>query len=381
MVDRMKLPRYLDPRSSWRNTSEVDKVRLYTRQSFVGLCVVFVVPGIAECILAQNWVAAAALVVCSAASVYAVLGLTQIGGTERPGVRWAVALCVVAAVIVGVIGEPQVALWALFVASAPLTALTSLQVSFLAAIVVAAGAFVRHGSAGAAAAFAIMVFMASTVRLSVWLLNIVTELDSSRNAASALSVAEERLRFSRDLHDVVGRSLSAIAVKSELAAALSRRGDERAAEQMDEVRDLAQQSMTEARQLVRGYRSIDLRAEIDGASSLLTAAGIDTRVVGSPDAVPLEFAEAAAWIVREGATNILRHSDAKHCRIEVSAHSVGIVNDGPRPATSSDGTGISGLRERLTAVGGSIEVSDESHEFALTATFPDKGRHSGKTQR
>jgi two-component system sensor histidine kinase DesK len=144
---------------------------------------------------------------------------------------------------------------------------------------------------------------------------------------------------------------------------------DRAADQMDEVRDLAQQSMTEARQLVRGYRSIDLRAEIEGASSLLTAAGIDTEVIGSPDAVQAEFAEAAAWIVREGATNILRHSDATHCRIEVTAHSVRIVNDRPRIRSSSDGSGIAGLRERLATVGGSVESVRDDDRFTLIATF------------
>ncbi len=370
MVDRMQLRQYLDPRLAWKGSSEVDKVRLYTRQSFVGICVLIAIAAVTDSIGTNAWIVAAALTVCCAAAVVVLLRLPRIGGTAGGGIRWPLAACVAGALVAAFAGPSQVALWALLIASVPVTAVISLRWSFVLAVVVAAGAFFTgYGPVGAGATFFIVVLMAFTVQISMWQLHIVTELDSSRDAAAALSVAEERLRFSRDLHDVVGRSLSAIAVKSELAAALSRRGDDRAADQMDEVRDLAQQSMTEARQLVRGYRSIDLRAEIEGASSLLTAAGIDTEVIGSPDAVQAEFAEAAAWIVREGATNILRHSDATHCRIEVTAHSVRIVNDRPRIRSSSDGSGIAGLRERLATVGGSVESVRDDDRFTLIATF------------
>ena len=370
MVDRMQLRQYLDPRLAWKGSSEVDKVRLYTRQSFVGICVLIAIAAVTDSIGTNAWIVAAALTVCCAAAVVVLLRLPRIGGTAGGGIRWPLAACVAGALVAAFAGPSQVALWALLIASVPVTAVISLRWSFVLAVVVAAGAFFTgYGPVGAGATFFIVVLMAFTVQISMWQLHIVTELDSSRDAAAALSVAEERLRFSRDLHDVVGRSLSAIAVKSELAAALSRRGDDRAADETYEVRDLAQQSMTEARQLVRGYRSIDLRAEIEGASSLLTAAGIDTEVIGSPDAVQAEFAEAAAWIVREGATNILRHSDATHCRIEVTAHSVRIVNDRPRIRSSSDGSGIAGLRERLATVGGSVESVRDDDRFTLIATF------------
>ncbi|MGB6052063.1 MAG: histidine kinase [Rhodococcus sp. (in: high G+C Gram-positive bacteria)] len=366
----MQLRQYLDPRLAWKGSSEVDKVRLYTRQSFVGICVLIAIAAVTDSIGTNAWIVAAALTVCCVAAVVVLLRLPRIGGTAGGGIRWPLAACVAGALVAACAGPSQVALWALLIASVPVTAVISLRWSFVLAVVVAAGAFFTgYGPVGAGATFFIVVLMAFTVQISMWQLHIVTELDSSRDAAAALSVAEERLRFSRDLHDVVGRSLSAIAVKSELAAALSRRGDDRAADQMDEVRDLAQQSMTEARQLVRGYRSIDLRAEIDGASSLLTAAGIDTEVIDSPDAVQAEFAEAAAWIVREGATNILRHSDATHCRIEVTAHSVRIVNDRPRIRSSSDGSGIAGLRERLATVGGSVESVRDDDRFTLIATY------------
>ncbi|MDJ0360274.1 histidine kinase [Rhodococcus sp. H29-C3] len=366
----MELRRYLDPRTSWRDTSEVDKVRLYTRQSLVVIVVTFGVAGLAETIVQSAWLSTAALIVSTATAVLVLQRSPGIGGMGTGDINWPLALSVTAAIVAGAAGGGATPFWGLMVVSVPVCTVISLRWALVLALVLGtATTATRYGMVGSAAAFFVVVFMATTVRLSIWLLRIVTELDGSRQAASQLSVAEERLRFSRDLHDVVGRALSAIAVKSELAAALSRRGDDRAAEQMDEVRELAQQSMTEARRLVRGYRSIDLEAEIEGACSLLAAAGIDTRVGGRPDAVASEFAEAAAWVVREGATNILRHSEATRCVIEVTAQSLRMVNDRPHGTKSGDGTGLAGLGERLAAVGGTVERTSNADEFALTATF------------
>lgn len=369
-VEYMELRRYLDPRTTWRDTSEVDKVRLYTRQSFVGIVVAFTIPGLIESISNAAWLSAVALSVSAVAAVLVLLRLPRIGGTGSGSIRIPVAVSVGAAILAGVTGTAAVPLWALLVGSIPVCVLLSPGWTLVLAIALsAATSMTRFGLPGAVSAFVAVMFMSATARLSIWLLRIVTELDGSRHAAAQLSVAEERLRFSRDLHDVVGRALSAVAVKSELAAMLSRRGDDRAAAQMDEVRELAQQSMAEARQLVRGYRSIDLEAELGGAASLLSAAGIDTEVRGAAESVAPEFAEAAAWVVREGATNILRHSEATRCRIEVTHDSLRITNNRPRTSTSTDGTGLAGLAERLAAVGGTLDTTGDSDEFTVTATF------------
>ncbi|WP_072805297.1 sensor histidine kinase [Rhodococcoides yunnanense] len=367
----MKLRRYLDPRIPWRETSEVDKVRVYTRQSFVAIAVLVAIAAVTDSVAEDRWVAVGAMVVSTAGAVVAVLGMPQFGGTARGYVRVAVGIAVAAAGVAAATGSAPTALWALVVVAIPLTAAVPLRWSVIASLVLGAGsAAAGFGAVGAVAAFAVTAFMAMTVQLSMWLLRTVTELDLARHTASALSVAEERLRFSRDLHDVVGRSLSAIAVKSELAAALSRRGDDRAAAQMDEVSELARESMTEARQLVRGYQSIDLITEIDGARSLLNAAGISTDVTGRVEEVRAEHAEAAAWVVREGATNVLRHSDATCIRIDLSDRAVTMRNDRPHASTSTDGTGISSLRERLATVGGTVDTVRSADEFTLTATFP-----------
>ena len=137
-------------------------------------------------------------------------------------------------------------------------------------------------------------------------------MTATRDTEAALAVAEERLRFSRDVHDVLGRHLSTIAVRAELAAALARRGDPTAPDMMLEVRATAHDALREARELARGYRVSNFDQELDGASSLLAAAGIDTEV--DVDDLPMRWHEPAAWVVREAVTNVLRHSAATHGR-------------------------------------------------------------------
>ncbi|MBY6412676.1 sensor histidine kinase [Rhodococcus sp. BP-252] len=368
----MELRRYLDPRTTWKDTTEVDKVRLYTRQSFISIIVALLVAAVTDTVSRGEWATAVAMAVSATTAVIAIRRMPRLGGTARGDIRWPVALCVAGSVTAGITSSaPALWIWALLITSIPISAMMTLRVAALTAVVVGAGTIAtRFGVLGGVIACFVVLAMAASTHLSIWLLRIVSELDASRHAASALSVAEERLRFSRDLHDVVGRALSAIAVKSELAATLSRRGDDRAASQMDEVRDLAHQSMTEARQLARGYRQIDLVAEIDGARSLLNAAGIETDTVGNADTLDPAYTEAAAWVVREGATNVLRHSDATRCRIGLSQNGVTMTNDRPHAVRSSDGTGLAGLRERLAAVDGTLDVACTADEFTLFAAFP-----------
>lgn len=108
-------------------------------------------------------------------------------------------------------------------------------------------------------------WLAVTVRLSLWVLGVVFELREARDVQARLAVAEERLRFGRDLHDILGRNLSVIALKSELAVQLARRERPEAVDQMIEVQRIAQESQREVRDVVRGYREADLRVELEGA--------------------------------------------------------------------------------------------------------------------
>ncbi|MBM7368765.1 sensor histidine kinase [Gordonia hydrophobica] len=209
-------------------------------------------------------------------------------------------------------------------------------------------------------------FMIGTTAASLWTLRIVDDLDEARRTEAQLKVAEERLRFGRDLHDVVGRSFSAIAVKSELASRLATTpgNAERAAAEMDEVKTLAVESLEEMRALVRGYRGIALADEVAGAQSLLNAAGCRLKIQGSPESVPAEFHEAAAWVVREGTTNIVRHSSATAATLALGRSGLTIVNDGA-PATAGEPSGLRGLADRLSTIGGTLDTRSDGGVFTL----------------
>ncbi|MEW2396668.1 histidine kinase [Streptomyces sp. NPDC046862] len=204
-------------------------------------------------------------------------------------------------------------------------------------------------------------FLAATSMFSVWLLNAVYELDEARETRARLAVAEERLRFGRDLHDVIGRNLAVIALKSELAVQLARRERPEAVEQMIEVQRIAQESQREVRDVVRGYREIDLGAELAGAHGVLTAAGIACEVRGETAGLPADVQSALGWVVREAATNVLRHGDAGRCEVGIRVLEGRVVltveNDGASDVPpESRGSGLAGLRERLAAVDGTLEA-------------------------
>ncbi|QIJ63505.1 sensor histidine kinase [Streptomyces sp. JB150] len=237
----------------------------------------------------------------------------------------------------------------------------------VAAVAVAFGAPLTGALASAIATLAGTGFFAFTSVFSVWLLNAVWELDAARETRARLAVAEERLRFGRDLHDVIGRNLAVIALKSELAVQLARRGREEAVAQMVEVQRIAAESQREVRDVVRGYREADLGVELLGAQGVLKAAGIDCEVTGGAAGLPAEVQSALGWVVREATTNVLRHGDARRCSVELVMAQGFVVltveNDGAgasqtaAPAgTGRGGSGLAGLRERLRAVDGTLEA-------------------------
>ncbi|TXS41310.1 sensor histidine kinase [Streptomyces sp. uw30] len=222
-------------------------------------------------------------------------------------------------------------------------------------------------------------FLAFTAVFSVWLLRSVFELDEARETRARLAVAEERLRFGRDLHDVMGRNLAVIALKSELAVQLARRGRPEAVEQMIEVQRIAQESQREVRDVVRGYREADLEVELVGAQGVLTAAGIACEVTGEAAGLPVEVQSALAWVVREATTNVLRHGNAERCAVGVRVSEGRVVltveNDGAAGASDGGGgSGLAGLRERLAAVDGTLEAGRVDEEvFRLVAEVPLTG--------
>ncbi|MEK8141975.1 histidine kinase [Streptomyces sp. M10(2022)] len=162
-------------------------------------------------------------------------------------------------------------------------------------------------------------FMAAAFWATGWGVRLVEELAAARQTQARLAVAEERLRFGRDLHDVLGRNLAVVALKSELAVQLAQRGRPEAVDHMMEVQRIAQDSQREIRSVVRGYRTADLHTELAGARSVLEAAGITCRIEYGPAArLPSDVQSALGWVVREATTNVLRHAQgASHCTMSL----------------------------------------------------------------
>ncbi|MCW4354731.1 histidine kinase [Hoyosella sp. YIM 151337] len=380
---------------TWHSRSQVDRVALYTIGSLHAIVWMFVVVFLAGLGLPRSPIEFAALAVILATGATAAYVL-QLGirrcryGTTVQA--WPVVILgalLASAVLLAAFGNGEAVNWEVQVSHSALV-LSVLAVSPLAsgrrAAAIAVGAALLSYVIVGEAPLALLLggaalFLIATTRISLWMLRVVDQLDAARAKEAALSVAEERLRFARDLHDVVGRALSVISVKSELATVLADRDAERAAEQMREVRELANDSLREMRQLVRGYRGLDLAAEVDGARALLQSAGIEVTVVGNVAAVPERFREPAAWMVREGVTNILRHSVARTCTITVAADGISLHNDGAPQKETDDadadyGNGLAGLAERMSAAGAALSSRHSGMEFELRAEFPQAEREA-----
>jgi two-component system sensor histidine kinase DesK len=185
-----------------------------------------------------------------------------------------------------------------------------------------------------------------------------------RNAE--LAVENERTRFARDLHDILGHSLTVITVKAELANRLLDVDIERARRELDDLERLSRDALADVRRAVEGYRELTLPGELARARAALAAAEIDAELPNSTDDVPSHLRELFAWTVREGVTNVIRHSGATRCTVRLGPDAAEVVDDGtgdrasvatgPSPRV---GSGLVGLRERAAAVGGTVTTRVE----------------------
>ena len=202
------------------------------------------------------------------------------------------------------------------------------------------------------------------------------ELRTAREELARLAVSEERLRIARDLHDLLGHSLSLIALKTELAARFVRHDTERTAAELADIESVTRQALAEVRGAVRGYRNLALDEALDGARIALSAAGIDYHLDETRLTVPPEVEAVLAWAVREGTTNVVRHSHADHCEIRVRTDgglaAVEVENDGDTvPSSTHAGSGLKGLAERARAVRGTLEAGPRREGgFRLRLTIP-----------
>jgi len=206
------------------------------------------------------------------------------------------------------------------------------------------------------------------------------ELVAAREELATLAVANERLRFARDMHDLLGHSLTVIRAKSELAARLAPADPARAGVEMDEVERLAREALAEVRQAVSGYRHSTLAAEVANSRVALGSAGIEAEVAVDGLSVAGDVDEALGWVLREAVTNVVRHSRASRCRVEAAADETEVRlevaddGDGPSPEAlehGGSGTGLTGVRERLAAVGGTLELgTTPGGGFRIVARVP-----------
>ena len=181
-------------------------------------------------------------------------------------------------------------------------------------------------------------------------------LAQARADLARLAAENERFRIARDLHDLLGHSLTTITVKAGLARRLGETDPARGLAEIAEVETLARQSLADVRAAVGSYRDVTLAGELATGRELLRAAGISADLPRAVDVVDPGQRELFGWAVREGLTNIVRHAHASSCAVRLSASSVEIVDDGVGAAAAPPGNGLSGLRERAAAVGGVVDA-------------------------
>jgi two-component system sensor histidine kinase DesK len=204
------------------------------------------------------------------------------------------------------------------------------------------------------------------------------ELVAARAEVARLAVADERIRFARDLHDLLGHSLSVISLKAQLARRRLPHDPHTAAADVADIEAVTREALREVRQAVSGYRRPALDAELAGARTALDAAGIATTIERPAVDLPPDVEAALAWTVREAATNVIRHSGATSSAIRVvpalDEASVEVVDDG-RGANGGEGghgSGLIGLEERVREVGGHLEAGprDDGPGFRVRAVVP-----------
>ncbi|MEU5298654.1 sensor histidine kinase [Streptomyces umbrinus] len=211
------------------------------------------------------------------------------------------------------------------------------------------------------------------------LIRTTIELREARATVAQLAANEERLRLARDLHDLLGHSLSLITLKSELAGRMLPDHPDKAAQQVADIENVSRQAMVDVREAVTGYRRPRLTGELAGVRVALTAAGITAELPAEPDltGVASETESALAWALREAITNVVRHSGARRCTVELVRRQTLegpvlelTVEDDGGGAAGGPGNGLTGLRERLEKVGGELEAGSARHGFRLLARVP-----------
>lgn len=216
--------------------------------------------------------------------------------------------------------------------------------------------------------------LAAVNALQLWFWDLLLQAEQGRAAQSRLAAAEERLRFARDIHDLLGHRLSVIALKAELAERLTPVEAARARSEAAQVREIAASALTELRDVVHGYRTVDLAEQLAAIEQILRSSGVRC-TVSMPDPVPSAAAPLLVAVLREATTNLLRHSRATWCTVDVTVLSTDVrmvvVNDGTPKSGNADprSSGLRGLADRLAEAGGTIRAGRTGDTFTVEAVI------------
>lgn len=235
---------------------------------------------------------------------------------------------------------------------------TSVREAVVVAVVATLGALVLPFVGGAPELATVFVPIVLAVSITTGMVRIMEDRAfERRHHEEELTLAAERDRMARDVHDVLGHSLTVVTVKAELAERLVTIDPARAQAELAEIQALTRQALSEIRATVAGVRVVRLSDELAGAASALAGAGIAADLPEGPDAVDPQHREVVAWALRESVTNVVRHSAATRCQVEVGPNWLRVSDDGVGIADDAEGSGLRGLRERVAAAGGQVDVS------------------------
>jgi two-component system sensor histidine kinase DesK len=244
-------------------------------------------------------------------------------------------------------------------------------------------AWIRHASAGDIWPVLYGTVLAGfIVALILRLISVIRELQETRQELATAAVAQERLRFARDLHDLLGHTLSVMVIKAQVVRKLAARDPELAAQQAADIERVGRQALTEVRESVSGYRGRGISRELEQARAALADAGFTVAVRQDDSPLPAEAGALLGWVIREGVTNVIRHSGGRQCEIGIRHRGgqavVEIRDDGngsPAVELPSGGHGLGGLRERLCSAGGTLEAGPRpGGGYRLLACIPVSAR-------
>ncbi|MEU0894889.1 histidine kinase [Streptomyces massasporeus] len=304
-------------------------------------------------------------------SLYIYVAFRSFDKRKREAVSTRVALALLAAVTCGLAagyGDN----WLLFFPLLGLATGAALRLSHLrpagtvVAVLAGAVACFHDGWGGLDIAYATWISTMVTAVI-MRLAEAVRELRAAREELAHRAVEKERLRFSRDLHDLLGHTMSVIVVKSEAARRLADRDLDAALAQITDIEAVGRQALTEIREAVTGYRQGSLATELDRAHSVLTAAGVTLVVSRSGPPLGPQTEALLGWVVREAVTNVVRHSGAERCEITLSG-----CGERVRLTVSDDGVGAGGVGDATAAGGGMVPAGSDG-------TFPVGSGGTGPT--